>query len=151
VLIDLGHRLVEEAGALAALRLVDVQPAIAWLFTDIVRPDTNGRKLAEEALRRRPDLRVLCTNSYTRDAAGHDGVANACAELIAKPFIVDQLAVRLRAILDVARQCVIFVTRSSLKSVSGLVAGNLPFLAGVCVSTGASRPAPRPMKRRKVT
>jgi len=99
-LTSLGYRVVEADGALAALRLLDAHPEIALLFTDIVMPDINGRKLAEEALRRRPDLKVLYTSGYTRDAVVHNGVVDSGVELIAKPFTVDQLATRLRAILD---------------------------------------------------
>ena len=49
-----------------ALRMLDEHPEVALLFTDIVMPDMNGRKLAEEALPRRPDLKVLFTTGYTQ-------------------------------------------------------------------------------------
>ncbi|EQB07644.1 hypothetical protein L284_22560 [Novosphingobium lindaniclasticum LE124] len=99
-LTDLGYRVLEADGGLAALRLLDGHPEITLLFTDIVMPDINGRKLAEEALRRRPDLKVLYTSGYTRNAVVHDGVVDSGVELIGKPFTVGQLAAKLRAILD---------------------------------------------------
>ncbi|MFK4872830.1 PAS domain-containing protein [Novosphingobium sp. ZW T3_23] len=97
---DLGYRVVEADGGLAALRILDGNPEITLLFTDIVMPDINGRKLAEEALRRRPDLKILYTSGYTRNAVVHNGVVDSGVELIGKPFTIEQLAIKLRAILD---------------------------------------------------
>ena len=52
---ELGYTVLEAPGAMAALGTLDSRPDITLLFTDIVMPDMNGRKLADEALRRRPD------------------------------------------------------------------------------------------------
>ncbi|MET0335670.1 MAG: PAS domain S-box protein, partial [Rhizobacter sp.] len=65
-LSELGYRVLEADGAAAALKLIDANPDIALLFTDVVMPEVNGRKLADEALRRRPGLKVLFTTGYTR-------------------------------------------------------------------------------------
>ena len=46
---ELGYEVVEANSAAAALRALDANPRIALLFTDIVMPDMNGRKLADEA------------------------------------------------------------------------------------------------------
>ncbi|WP_147041413.1 response regulator, partial [Skermanella aerolata] len=73
---------------------------IALLFTDIVMPDINGRKLADEALRRRPELKVLFTTGYTRNAVVHNGVLDPGVELIGKPFTLEELAAKVRAVLD---------------------------------------------------
>jgi PAS domain S-box-containing protein len=96
----LGYRVLEADGAAAALTLLDADPAIALLFTDIIMPDTNGRQLADEARRRRPDLKVLYTTGYTRNAVVHNGVLDPEVELIGKPFSIDQLAQKVRAVLD---------------------------------------------------
>ncbi|RYY84815.1 MAG: response regulator, partial [Comamonadaceae bacterium] len=83
---ELGYRVLEADGAAAALRLIDAHPEIDLLFTDVVMPEVNGRKLADEALRRRPGLRVLFTTGYTRNAVVHNGVLDAGVLLIGKPF-----------------------------------------------------------------
>ncbi len=67
-LAELGYRVLEADGAAAALRLLGAHSEIELLFTDVVMPDVNGRKLADEARRRRPDLKVLFTTGYTRNA-----------------------------------------------------------------------------------
>ena len=48
----------------------------------------------------RPDLRVLYMTGYTRNAIVHNGVLDAGANLITKPFTMDQLDVRLRGLLE---------------------------------------------------
>jgi DNA-binding NtrC family response regulator len=82
------------------LRLLEAHPNITLLFTDVVMPEVNGRKLAEEALRRRPDLKVLFTTGYTRNAVAHNGVLDPGVELIGKPFTLDELAAKVRAVID---------------------------------------------------
>jgi CheY-like chemotaxis protein len=100
VLSELGYRVLEAEGAAAALRLIDAHTDIALLFTDIVMPETNGRKLAEEAGRRRPGLKVLFTTGYTRNAVVHNGVLDPGVALIGKPFTIEELAAKVRAVLD---------------------------------------------------
>jgi CheY-like chemotaxis protein len=80
--------------------LLDTHPDIALLFTDIVMPDVNGAGLAEEARRRRPELKVLFTTGYTRNAVVHNGVLDPGVELIGKPFTIEELAAKVREVLD---------------------------------------------------
>ena len=97
---ELNYRVLEADGAEAALRLLDAHPDIALLFTDVVMPEVNGRKLADEARRRRPDLKVLFTTGYTRNAVVHNGVLDPGVDLIGKPFTLEELAGKVRQVLD---------------------------------------------------
>ena len=97
---ELGYRVLEADSAANALPILAAHPEIALLFTDIVMPDTNGRGLAEAALKLRPELKVLYTTGYTRNAVVHNGVVDKGVELIGKPFTVDELAARVRDVLD---------------------------------------------------
>jgi PAS domain S-box-containing protein len=99
-LSELGYRVLEADGAASALRILEVHPEIGLLFTDVVMPDVNGRRLAEEARLRRPDLKVLFTTGYTRNAIVHNGVLDAGVQLIGKPYSVEQLAAKVREVLD---------------------------------------------------
>jgi DNA-binding NtrC family response regulator len=99
---ELGYKVIAADGADAALRHLDETPGIRLLFTDIVMPEVNGRKLAEEALRRRPDLKVLYTTGFTRNAVVHGGVLDHGVELLQKPFTLEELATKVRAILGAA-------------------------------------------------
>ena len=98
-LTELGYRVFDAGGAAAALQLLDAHPEIVLLFTDVVMPDVNGAKLADEARRRRPDLKVLFTTGYTRNAVVHNGVLDPGVELIGKPFTLEALAAKVRLVL----------------------------------------------------
>ncbi|GAC1667470.1 MAG: hypothetical protein NVS9B2_09040 [Steroidobacteraceae bacterium] len=97
---ELGYRTLEADGAAAALRVLESHPEIVLLFTDVVMPDVNGAKLAAEARRRWPNLKILFTTGYTRNAVVHNGVMDPGVEMIGKPFTLDALAAKLRLVLQ---------------------------------------------------
>jgi PAS domain S-box-containing protein len=97
---DLGYRVLQADGAAQALRQLADHPEIVLLFTDVVMPDVNGRKLADEARKRFPGLKVLYTTGYTRNAVVHNGVLDAGVQLIGKPFTIEELAGKVRSVLD---------------------------------------------------
>jgi signal transduction histidine kinase len=97
---ELGYTVLESENAAAALTMIADTPSIRLLFTDVVMPETNGKKLADEALKRRPDLKVLFTTGYTRNAVVHGGVLDPDVNFISKPFTIQQLASKVRAVLD---------------------------------------------------
>ena len=96
----LGYDVLEAGGGEDALRLLDEHKTIGLLLTDVVMPGMNGRKLAEEALERRPALKVLFMTGYSRNAIVHQGRLDAGVELIQKPLDSGQLATTVRRILD---------------------------------------------------
>ncbi len=85
---------------MAALQLIDAHPDTTQLLTSIVTPGINGRKLPDETLRRRPDLEVLYTFGCTPNAVVHYGVIDPGTELIGKPFTIEQLANKVRRVLE---------------------------------------------------
>jgi PAS domain S-box-containing protein len=100
-LAELGYRVLSATRGVAALEILDSDNDIDLLFTDVVMPDgVNGRQLADEAVRRRPGLKVLFTTGYTRNAIVHHGRLDPGVQMIGKPFSSDELARRVRAILD---------------------------------------------------
>jgi len=99
-LIELGYRVLEAGDPATALELIRSRSNISLIFTDVVMPDMNGAKLAEEARKLRPDIKVLFTTGYTRNAVVHNGVLDPGVDLIGKPFTIDQLAKKVREVLD---------------------------------------------------
>ncbi|ATQ69539.1 MULTISPECIES: response regulator [Methylosinus] len=97
---ELGYSVLEADGAAAALRQLDMNRNVDLLFTDVVMPGANGRHLADEARRRRPQLQILFTTGYTRNAVVHNGVLDPGVELIVKPYSIDRLARKVRDLLD---------------------------------------------------
>jgi PAS domain S-box-containing protein len=100
---ELGFTVIHAESAAVALRLLEGQPDIALMFTDIVMPEMNGRKLADEALKLRPTLKVVFTTGYTRNAVVHNGVVDAGVDFLAKPFTLDQLGAKIRHVLSGAQ------------------------------------------------
>ncbi len=96
----LGYTVVQASDAQQALAVLAVQPRVDLLFTDVVMPDVNGRMLADRAREARPDLKVLYTTGYTRNAIVHSGMLDPGLAFIAKPFTVEQLAAKVRQVLD---------------------------------------------------
>jgi PAS domain S-box-containing protein len=101
---ELGYHVLEAETGQAGLQLLDRHPAVRVLFTDIGLPGgMNGRQLADEARKRRPDLPVLFTTAYARNAIVHDGRLDPGVELITKPYTQAALAAKLRDIIDARR------------------------------------------------
>ncbi len=99
---ELGYKILEASSARQALDIVKDGHAIDLLFTDIVMPEMNGRELADQARALKPDLRVLFTTGYTRNAVVHNGMLDAGVVLLSKPFTLEQLALKVRSLLTPA-------------------------------------------------
>ena len=100
VLRDLGYCVLEAPDGHVGLELLQKQPDVDLLFTDVVLPGLNGRELADQALKLRPDLKVLFTTGYTRNAIVHNGRLDDDVSLITKPFTFEGLAAKVRKLLD---------------------------------------------------
>jgi PAS domain S-box-containing protein len=98
---SLGYAALEASNAAAALVILNSNPAIDLLFTDVIMPGSmNGRQLVDEALKRRPTLKVLFTSGYTENAIIHHGRLDSGVLLLAKPYRKADLARMLRRAID---------------------------------------------------
>ncbi|MDQ2802538.1 MAG: ATP-binding protein, partial [Pseudomonadota bacterium] len=98
---ELGYRVLEAEDGGSALRLLDSGAHLDLLVTDVGLPGgLNGRQLAEVARRGRPSLGVLFVTGYAGDA--FQDQLSPGMEVIAKPFRLDVLAARIRAMLGTA-------------------------------------------------
>ncbi len=101
VLRTLGYIVMEAPDAAAALATVRQSGAdIDMLLTDIVMPGMNGRELANEARTVMPNVRILFMTGYSQDVIVHHGRLDGDIELIEKPFRIEALAARVRAMLN---------------------------------------------------
>jgi len=103
-LSELGYRVLQAADAEAAIPILRSDKQVDLLFTDVILPGRTGRVLADEAVKLRPALKVLFTTGYSRNAIVHQGRLDAGVRLLQKPFTFDQLAVRIREVLDEPEQ-----------------------------------------------
>ncbi len=99
---ELGYRVLDADSAAKAIEVVGTHPEIGLLFTDVVMPEMNGRRLSDEIYQRRPDIKVLFTTGYTRDAIVHNGTLDVGVSLITKPFTLDELARKVAEVLRAA-------------------------------------------------
>lgn len=97
---ELGYTVLEAASGEEALAVLETYPAIDLIFTDIVMPRMNGKQLADAVAHRWPDIRILYTTGYTRNAIVHNGVLDHGVSLLAKPFSLEQLAHKIREALN---------------------------------------------------
>ena len=101
VLTEHGYTIHTASDGAGALRVLEIEQDIALLFTDVVLPGgMNGRQLADQAVQRRPSLKVLYATGYTRNAIIHQGRLDAEVELLTKPFTAEAMARKVRQILD---------------------------------------------------
>jgi PAS domain S-box-containing protein len=96
----LGYQVLSAGNAAAALRISDsYEGSIDLLLTDVVMPGLNGRLLADRLCERRPSLSVLFMSGYTGQTIGAHGVLAEGSFFIAKPFMKDALAKKVREAL----------------------------------------------------
>jgi PAS domain S-box-containing protein len=101
---SLGYSTCTAKNAAEALAIVDSPAALDLLFTDVIMPGImNGRQLADEALRRRPSLKVLFTSGYTENAIVHHGRLDPGVLLLAKPYRKSDLARMVRRAFEATK------------------------------------------------
>jgi CheY-like chemotaxis protein len=100
MLADQGYRTIEAADGPAGLRLLRDNKQIDLLITDVGLPGMNGRQLADLAREARPDLKILFITGYAESVAIADGFLQPGMEMITKPFDLDNLSRRIRAMVS---------------------------------------------------
>ncbi len=105
MLAALGYRVLAAENGEQALRIVESGEAIDLLFTDVVMPGAlRSPELARIAQQILPDLAVLFTSGYPQDAIVHGGRLDAGLELLSKPYRREELARKLRHVLNNRKQ-----------------------------------------------
>jgi PAS domain S-box-containing protein len=100
MLRGLGYNVLDAGSPERALTLVETMPRVDLLLTDMVMPGMNGAELAAAIRARRPDLRVLFMSAYSDEALIEQGRIQAGVPILEKPFEPDELARRVREVLD---------------------------------------------------
>ncbi|MBS0275325.1 MAG: CHASE3 domain-containing protein [Proteobacteria bacterium] len=101
LLSELGYTVLKASNAEEALTVLKAGADVDLLFTDVVMPgQIPTRELARRAKDSRPGLRVLFTSGYTQNAIVHNGKLDDDVSLLSKPYRKDDLARKLRSLLD---------------------------------------------------
>jgi PAS domain S-box-containing protein len=120
-----GYTILEAEDSAAALQIVEGhQGAIDMLLTDVIMPGMNGRELAVQICKQRPEIRVLYMSGYTENAIGHDGTLDAGINLLQKPFGLPVLRDRVREILD--SEPIPAEVAMATRAASGLLGSKVP-------------------------
>ena len=100
-LSQLGYRALAAANAEAALRILSSSEPVDLLFTDVMMPGGMlGPTLARRARELRPGLEVLFTTGYAEPHVLGAGSGVAATDIIHKPYRNEELALRIRTVLD---------------------------------------------------
>ena len=101
VLKKSGYEVHVAAGGADALIIAgDMLTPIDAVITDVVMPGMNGRELVEKLLEMRPGIASLLMSGYTDDEVLRRGVQQGDTAFLQKPFTPDQLARKVREVLD---------------------------------------------------
>ena len=101
ILENLGYTVLAAQTPVDAIHLVEEHPGdLHLLITDVVMPEMNGRELAEQLSAIRPNLKCLYMSGYTADVIAHRGILDEGVNFIQKPFGSDDLAAKVRQVLD---------------------------------------------------
>jgi PAS domain S-box-containing protein len=94
-----GYRTLEAVDGPSGLRILRTNGRIDLLITDVGLPGMNGRQLADQARETRPGLKILFITGYAESVAISDGFLQPGMEMITKPFELDHLSQRIRAMV----------------------------------------------------
>jgi len=101
MLEDLGYNVLPATSPSEALRVAEVgSERIDLLITDVIRPEMNGRELADRLLSNYPQMKCFFMSGYTENAIVHHGVLDPGINFIQKPFSRKDFSVHIRDILN---------------------------------------------------
>ena len=101
LLRDLNYRVIVASSAQAALTiLLQEEPKVDLVLTDVVMPGINGREMGRRAQQIRPGIKILYMTGHSRNAVVHQGRLDEGVELLEKPISQAKLALRVREMLD---------------------------------------------------
>ncbi len=89
------------ANGIEALEIAQkYEGAIHLLITDVVMPGMGGKALVSQLKTIRPETKVLYVSGYTDNAIVHHGILDSGVAFLQKPFTVDGLVRKARAVMD---------------------------------------------------
>lgn len=101
MLDNLGYQTIQAGSGIAALEKLSEHPQIDMIFTDVVLGgDMDGYGLVLQAMKARPDIKVLMTSGYNTADTQHNGGLWPDYKLLSKPYKMKDLANAVRSSLD---------------------------------------------------
>ena len=101
MLEQLGYTVLSASHPLKALEIaLHHEKPLDVLLTDVIMPDMNGRILAEEVQRLRPDIKILFMSGYVSESLLTQNVGRRNVAFLKKPFSRADLARTMRFLLE---------------------------------------------------
>ncbi|WP_348694534.1 ATP-binding protein, partial [Stutzerimonas balearica] len=100
VLRELGYQVLEASDAPSAMPFIESDRRIDLVVSDVGLPGLNGRQLADLARQHRPTLKVLFITGYLPSAEQRKDFLAPGMDMLAKPFNIDELASRIRQLIE---------------------------------------------------
>jgi CheY-like chemotaxis protein len=101
ILSEYGYTILHAHNGREALAVIEKhQGELHLLITDVVMPGMNGKQLAKNVRRERPDLRVLFVSGYAARQGKGPKVPDPRVGFLAKPFAPIELAAKVRDVLE---------------------------------------------------
>jgi CheY-like chemotaxis protein len=101
ILARRGYAVLEAAGGAECLHKLRAHSGpLDLLITDVVMPEMNGKELYRQAAELLPGLKVLYMSGYAEDVIASRGVLDAGVHFIQKPFVPNNLATKVREVLE---------------------------------------------------
>jgi two-component system, cell cycle sensor histidine kinase and response regulator CckA len=101
VLSSRGYHVLEASRGTDALQLCGAYDGeIDLAVVDVVMPEISGPELVKRIFQTRPATSVLYISGYTDEAVVHHGIPESGAAFLQKPFLPDELARKVREVLD---------------------------------------------------
>jgi CheY-like chemotaxis protein len=96
-----GYRILTANDGIEALEVAtSARTKVDLLVTDVVMPRLGGRDLVNRLLQHHPQVKVLYMSGYAENSLAHRGELPRGLNFIQKPYQPDELAARIREILD---------------------------------------------------
>jgi two-component system cell cycle sensor histidine kinase/response regulator CckA len=101
VLENLGYTVLGASTPGEAIRLADANPGeVPLLCTDVVMPEMSGLDLVKALKTSHPNLKCLYMSGYAANVISRHGVLDEGVRFIQKPFLIADLATKVREALD---------------------------------------------------
>ena len=100
---SLGYKALEASNGIEALELIKKKNLIMdidLLLTDMVMPEMGGEELAQKIKEINPGIKILLSSGYTDSQIIKSGMRTQDYNFLPKPYSVQQLAKKVRAVLD---------------------------------------------------
>lgn len=94
-----GYHVLEARSGEGALDVLEREPEIDLLLTDMVMPGMDGATLAAHVCKTRPHLPIILASGYSEDVIQGDIMARPNTYFLPKPFSLNALAMKVRDVL----------------------------------------------------